>query len=263
MHFWTSSQPSHVLLRTFLSVMTWISVREVGDRILFSHLDAEKRVDFSGKLVVLLHSSFQAVCIIYVLFCDEMMSKIFGQMWSLSLDIDLANTSFPAVSFLATTASGEFIAQLLYVRVWFKKPMDVLLVVHHAVAGCIWPISVIAARSQFFVANMLFYELSSPFLAGLTFFRQSPRMHAFMGTMFTGSFVLVRLCTIPITIYALASTFDTWMAPPPRGADWFGPNLQLLEKMTVPLPMFINAVWGRLVINGYLAALDKYRNKTL
>ena len=195
----TSIEPVDVLSRVLGFTLFWVLVRVVASHALFS--DHEKRVRQGTSTVVVLHSMFQAVAAIWLVCCDPVIAPLLRQVAGQPAALDLANCNSPGVALLATIAAGEMAAQLLHIGWWYEGPGDMLLAFHHGFSAAIWPLAVMSCRSHFFVANMLVYELSTPFMGLLHFSKGSPTARAVCGTLFTLSFVLVRLCTIPITLY--------------------------------------------------------------
>jgi hypothetical protein len=80
-------------------------------------------------------------------------------------------------------------------------------------------------------------------------------MYAALGTLFTLSFVVVRLLTVPFSLYTYYLTWDTWIINAPNPKPWAGAWCMLVEKVFVPLPILINIYWGRLVVAGYIKAI--------
>jgi len=261
----TSAEPKFVLARVLGFGLFWICVRLFASNTLFKHnAELKVRINQGTKTVIVIHSAFQAICAIWLVCYDPVIAPLLRQVARRPASLDLTNVNSPGVSLLATIAAGEFGAQMLHLRWWYEKPSDMLMVAHHTLSAIIWPIAVTSCRSQFFVANMLFYELSTPFMGLLHFNKDNKTAYAVFGTLFTLMFVLARLCTIPITLYCFYLTWDTWTTPPPAGHPSVlpvGSGVLLTEKIAVPLPILLNLFWGRLVVSGYLKALTKSRGK--
>ena len=257
----TSSAPADVLVRVYAFTAMWVCVRLFASHVVFKR--ADKPINQGTKTVIVLHSAFQAVAALWLVAYDPVIAPLLRQLAARPASLELANVDSPGVSLLATVAVGEFACQMAHVGWWYEKPNDVLMVVHHSFSALIWPIAVAARRSHFFLANMLFYELSTPFMGVLHFVpKEWSTTYAVLGSLFTLNFVLARLVTIPLSAYAFYVTWGSWTAPPlPGQADWFGPGWLLVEKIFVPLPGLLNLVWGRQVVVGYVKKLQELMRK--
>jgi len=254
----TSTAIEDVAMRTVGFTLFFIAVRLFCSHVVFRSVPDANRISQGTKSVIVVHSSFQAVAALWLVLYDPIIPGLLREIANRPATLDLANVQVPAVALLATVAAGEFTCQMLHVHYWYEKRSDLIMVGHHSLSAIFWPIAVAAGRCHYFLATMLFYELSTPFMALLHFFKEWKLTYMALGTLFTLLFVLARLCTMPITLYSFYLTWDTFTAPPPPsspGAAWFGPVLQASEKVTVPLPLLVNLWWGRLVVVGYFKAL--------
>jgi hypothetical protein len=239
--------------------LLFIAVRLFCSHIVYGHYPPEKRITQGTKCVIVVHSAFQAAAALWLVFYDPVVPPLLREIASRPTALDLANTQIPSVALLATVAAGEFTCQMLHVYWWYEKSSDLIMVGHHSLSAIFWPIAVAAGRCHYFLATMLFYELSTPFMGLLHFFKEYKVTYAVLGTIFTFNFVVARLFTMPFTLYSFYLTWHTFTAPPPPaspGAAWFGPVLQMSEKITVPLPLLVNLWWGKLVVLGYIKALS-------
>ena len=250
----SSTEPVDVFARVVGFTLLWVAVRLVASAFWAGHA---RPVSQGTKTVIVVHSGFQAFAAIWLVCYDPVVAPLVRAIAGGPASLDLANANSPGVSLLATVAAGEFTCQLLHLSYWYEKPSDLLMVGHHLFSAAIWPIAVAARRSHFFLANMLFYELSTPFMGLLHFFKGDgwKTTYAILGSLFTLAFVVARLCTLPFSAYAMYLTWDTWaIATPPAGSAlprW----ILVLEKVAVPLPALLNVYWGRLVVVGYMKAV--------
>ena len=237
----TSSDSYLVIARCVAFTVLWICVRWVASNVVFSNVEPALRVRQGTKSVIVVHSAFQAIAAVWLVSYDPVVAPLLREVASRPTSLDLANVNSPGVTFLATVAAGEFTCQMLHLYYWYEKKSDLIMVAHHTFSALIWPLGVAAHRSQFFIANMLFYEISTPFMALLHFFKDWKTTYAVLGTLFTLSFVLVRLVTVPITFYFYYLTWDTWIVNSPTAKPWVGPFCMALEKIFVPLPILMLA----------------------
>jgi hypothetical protein len=258
----TSVAPADVAARVAFFAAFFVVVRWLASNLVFRN--AESPVNQGTKTVIVLHSGFQAVAAVWLLLYDPVITDLLRQVASRPPELDLANANSPGVAFLATVATGEFVCNMLHVPWWYEKKADLIMICHHTLSLLLWPVATAACRSHFFLANMLFYELSTEFLQLLHFCKGHRVLYVVVGTLFTLLFVLARLLTVPFTLYCVYLTWATWTAPIPASnpaASWFGPAMLAVEKVTVPLPILFNLYWGRLVVAGFLNGIGKKKTK--
>uniref|UniRef100_A0A7S0NZF3 TLC domain-containing protein n=1 Tax=Calcidiscus leptoporus TaxID=127549 RepID=A0A7S0NZF3_9EUKA len=253
-----SDDPYIVFYRTCACVLGWCLVR-----LFLSHAFFGGSVVHGTKCTAAIQAALQACAVCWVVTHDPHIAPLYWAMLGFQLgDADLVNIPSPAIAFLSTLAAGEFGMQLLHMRAWFEKPSDVVMVAHHLLCLVLWPMNVANGRGLFFIAVFLTYEVSTPFLMALFFdaVKNSNLPRVIIGTVFTLTFVLVRLGTLPSTAVAAYKAIATDF-PSSRLPWWYvgqyATIMFYVERVTGCLPLLLNAYWGQLVVRAYFGEVVK------
>lgn len=210
----------------------------------FAH--PNQRVLYGTKSVVVIHAALQSVLILYAWFKDPILAPELRLFLAGDVHDYTVASGSRLLYYCAAMFSGELVSQLVHLPFWYAGPGDNLIVAHHVIAAIGVPSRISSGRFDVFTANALTYEISTVFM-GLLFFLKKPSLsYSVAGTLFTLSFVLVRILTIPLTIFAL---FISGLTP---GAAH---STLIVERSLVGISMCLNAIWARAVIRGYYKAL--------
>jgi hypothetical protein len=149
---------------------------------------------------------------------------------------------------------GYMIYDLACVKLWTPKNQgDPLLWLHHLISMVVWPLALVYRYCDVWLLLFCAYEVSTGPLtmnaiissAGM----KKSALYALNGTVFTFTFFVVRICTIPLTMYAL------WFAPPWAVAADHVPAIARHLSRTIVIPMLLNVFWWPKIASGYAGAV--------
>lgn len=225
----------------------WTFVRVCASAY-FAH--PHQRVLYGTKSVVVIHAALQSALITYAWFKDPILAPELKLLLAGDVHDYTVASGSRLLYYCAALFSGELVSQLVHLPFWYAGPGDNLIVAHHIIAAIGVPSRISAGRFDVFTANALTYEISTVFM-GLLFFLKKPSLiYNIAGTLFTLSFVIVRILTIPATVNAL---YVSGLTP---GVAY---STLIAERSLVGISMCMNMVWARAVVRGYYKALTKAR----
>jgi len=126
-----------------------------------------------------------------------------------------------------------------------------LMVVHHLVSLCVWPLSLLSGAGTFYLAYFLFTEVSTPFLHFAIFFLPvhgiETGIRTIIGWGMLLTFFLARILPIPMLYYSLWQSRPYW--------EDVHPVIRGLAFCTLPIPPLMFVYWFARMVKGAIKHL--------
>lgn len=244
-----SHPPSNVLLRLALRYATVFTAIHVFMRPIvrkLPHIHPKVRGDWLNRVVASLHHGIVSLASIRALCVEEPFSsflsaRIAGGAGSVNYFAGHSRT----LDHILPISLGYFSYDTILLLVVDRQLSTPLMILHHI--GCLvsWPVAYLTDTHHAFLLYLLATEVSGPFLHQAVFFlpkagKVGTPIHTFCGVMLILTFFLVRVCPVPLLIWAIIDALEHLYALPSF--------LQWMTAVTFPIPAILNLFWFSQII---------------